>query len=86
MRKVNQDSFLVIKDFAGFKELYMLGVMDGHGVFGHTVSQFTRTNLPIILNGLIKGGFKSEMALVAGKIQIKDQIKKRNKQGFLPPL
>jgi serine/threonine protein phosphatase PrpC len=86
MRKVNQDSFLVIKDFAGFKELYMLGVMDGHGVFGHTVSQFTRTNLPIILNGLIKGGFKSEMALAAGKIQIKDQIKKTNKQGFLPPL
>lgn len=36
----------------------MLGVMDGHGVFGHTVSQFARTNLPIILNGLIKGGFK----------------------------
>ncbi len=86
MRKVNQDSFLVIKDFAGFKELYMLGVMDGHGVFGHTVSQFTRTNLPIILNGLIKGGLKSEMALAAGKIQIKDQIKKTNKQGFLPPL
>jgi serine/threonine protein phosphatase PrpC len=68
MRKVNQDSFLVLKDFAGFKDLYMLGVMDGHGVFGHTVSQFTRTNLPIILNGLVKGNFRSEMSLAAGKI------------------
>ena len=56
----------------------MIGVMDGHGVFGHTVSQFTRVNLPLILNGLIKGSFKTEMALTGGKVQIKEKFNRPN--------
>jgi serine/threonine protein phosphatase PrpC len=86
MRKVNQDNYLVLRDFAGIKDLYMIGVMDGHGVFGHTVSAFSKTNLPIILAGLIKGATKSEMTLVGGKIQIKDKTSKTSKSGFLPTL
>ena len=50
MRKVNQDSYCILKDFAGIKDLWMLGVMDGHGVNGHNVSQYVKTNLPLMLN------------------------------------
>ena len=67
---------MVLKDFAGIKELYMLGVMDGHGVFGHTVSSFVKTNLPLILTGLIRGAVKSDMTLIGGKIQVKDKTNK----------
>ncbi len=42
MRKVNQDSYLILKDFASIKNLWMLGVMDGHGVNGHSVSQYVK--------------------------------------------
>jgi serine/threonine protein phosphatase PrpC len=63
MRKVNQDSLIVSKDFANMKDLYMIGVMDGHGVFGHNVSQFVKVNLPLILQNLIKGVPRSELAL-----------------------
>lgn len=38
MNKVNQDSLLILKDFASINKLWMLGVMDGHGVNGHYVS------------------------------------------------
>jgi serine/threonine protein phosphatase PrpC len=36
--KVNQDSFLIVKDFASLAKLWMVGVMDGHGQHGHSVS------------------------------------------------
>lgn len=55
MRKVNQDSFLVLKDFAQVQKLWMLGVMDGHGANGHNVSQFVKYQLPAILHGLMTG-------------------------------
>ncbi len=37
-QKVNQDSHLIIKDFGGINKLWMLGVMDGHGTYGHNAS------------------------------------------------
>jgi len=42
MRKTNQDSYLIQKDFSGMKNIWMLGVMDGHGVNGHLASQFVK--------------------------------------------
>jgi serine/threonine protein phosphatase PrpC len=33
----------------------MLGVMDGHGVNGHNVSQYVKQQLPAILQNLIAG-------------------------------
>jgi serine/threonine protein phosphatase PrpC len=33
---------LVYEGFADFKHLHMLGVMDGHGQYGHLVSQFVK--------------------------------------------
>ena len=38
MRKVNQDSYFIQKDYAGLRGLWAFGVMDGHGIYGHTVS------------------------------------------------
>lgn len=42
MHKVNQDSYLILKEFAGIPKLWMIGVMDGHGANGHNVSQFVK--------------------------------------------
>jgi serine/threonine protein phosphatase PrpC len=48
MPKPNQDNFILLKDFAGIQKCWMIGVMDGHGVNGHTVSHFVKQNLPSI--------------------------------------
>jgi serine/threonine protein phosphatase PrpC len=42
MRKVNQDAYFYQKDLAGMQNLWMIGVMDGHGVNGHQVSAFVK--------------------------------------------
>ena len=55
MRKVNQDSYVVQKNFNGINDLWMMGVMDGHGVNGHQVSSFVKINLPAILTHLMNG-------------------------------
>jgi len=55
MKKTNQDSHLMVKDLAGIKGLWMLGVMDGHGANGHLVSDLVKKNLPNILANLING-------------------------------
>ena len=55
MRKTNQDSYLILKDFAGMRDIWMLGVMDGHGVNGHLASQFVKIQLPLILTNLLAG-------------------------------
>ena len=46
-KKVNQDNLFKIK----YEDLnlFFYGVCDGHGPFGHLVSNFIKTNLPIIL-------------------------------------
>ena len=74
MRKVNQDAFVYQKDFAGMKNLWMLGVMDGHGVNGHQCSAFVKASLPAILQHLIKGASTSDLAYHNNKI-----VNKRNK-------
>jgi serine/threonine protein phosphatase PrpC len=56
VKKINQDSSIIVKDLAGVKGLWMFGVMDGHGVNGHLVSELVRKNLPGILSNLINGG------------------------------
>jgi len=45
-KKVNQDSFIIEKNFANLKDLWMLGVCDGHGAQGHLVSNYVKVNLP----------------------------------------
>ena len=50
--KINQDNLFKIK----FEDLnlYFYGVCDGHGLYGHLVSNFIKNNLPIILYNKLK--------------------------------
>lgn len=45
--KKNQDSHFIIKDFVNAKEVYLFGILDGHGMYGHLVSDFVRKRLPL---------------------------------------
>jgi serine/threonine protein phosphatase PrpC len=56
MKKTNQDSHIAVKDLAGVKGLWFFGVMDGHGINGHHVSDFVKKYLPMVLANLIEGG------------------------------
>ena len=44
--KVNQDSFFVIKNFGKIKNMWLMGVCDGHGVNGHKASDHVKKTLP----------------------------------------
>jgi len=53
-KKVNQDRDFIFHNFVyGFDNIFM-GVCDGHGFFGHEISEFIKENLPIDLNHKIK--------------------------------
>ena len=53
-KKVNQDRYFIFHNFVtGFENIFM-GVLDGHGYFGHEVSEYIRENLPMDLNRVLK--------------------------------
>ena len=53
-KKVNQDRDFIFHNFvSGFENIYF-GVCDGHGYYGHEVSEFIKENLPMDLNHIIK--------------------------------
>ena len=68
----------------------MFGVMDGHGINGHLVSDFVKKNLPQILSSIIRGGAGYESHnnnVFYGEIHEKKKgAKVNNKNSFLPPL
>lgn len=93
MKKTNQDSHVVVKDLAGIKGLWFFGVMDGHGINGHLVSDFVQKYLPKVLANLIEGGtgyepFNIRKAIVSGKKGLKKSVPagSRNNPNYLPPL
>jgi len=47
--KVNQDREIIAMGLKGDPGLHLFGVMDGHGEFGHDVSQFCKEWLPVYL-------------------------------------
>ena len=53
-KKFNQDNYIVCPDFCGKEDFYFFGVCDGHGPFGHFVSNFVKINLPSFLSFFIK--------------------------------
>lgn len=61
MRKTNQDSYFIQKDFAGLKGLWAFGVMDGHGIQGHLVSGYVKTQLPLIVAKMLGGTTLEEL-------------------------
>jgi len=48
-KKVNQDRPVVKFNLGDEHDLSLFGVMDGHGEFGHNVSEFVMNNLPVTL-------------------------------------
>jgi serine/threonine protein phosphatase PrpC len=46
-KKVNQDRAVVKYALNGDPDVCLFGVMDGHGEFGHLVSEFVQKNLPV---------------------------------------
>lgn len=48
IKKANQDSFFIIQNFNDTRSQTLIGVMDGHGIFGDQVSSFIKTYLPMI--------------------------------------
>jgi len=45
----NQDDFFILGSYAQSKSQTLLGVMDGHGVYGHEVSAFVKRQLPLLV-------------------------------------
>ncbi|CAD8046750.1 unnamed protein product [Paramecium primaurelia] len=52
--KTNQDSIIVTNNLGGIKNRYIFSVCDGHGVYGHYVSQLVKKLLPNIIDQQIK--------------------------------
>ena len=44
--KVNQDTFLVKTRIHGEENTHLFAVADGHGLYGHYVSNFIKTQFP----------------------------------------
>ena len=42
----NQDAYVVVKNFLGYKNYWLFGVFDGHGADGHKVSHYVKRKLP----------------------------------------
>jgi len=53
-KKVNQDRPVLKYAIADNVTVSMFGVMDGHGEFGHEVSSFVQTKLPLHLSNMVK--------------------------------
>jgi len=53
------------------KGLWAFGVMDGHGIQGHIVSQYVKQQLPLILNKMLKGTAMDDMK---GRLPAKRQL------------
>mmetsp|Transcript_9508 Transcript_9508/g.18397 ORF Transcript_9508/g.18397 Transcript_9508/m.18397 type:complete len:453 (-) Transcript_9508:1638-2996(-) len=45
-KRFNQDNYLLVTDFADVKNQLIVGVMDGHGTYGHEASKYVRKHLP----------------------------------------
>jgi hypothetical protein len=45
----NQDDYFVIQNYAQNKAQTLIGVMDGHGIYGHEVSAFVKRQLPLLV-------------------------------------
>lgn len=45
----NQDEFFVIQDYSHCKNQTLIGVMDGHGMYGHEISAYIKKQLPLFI-------------------------------------
>jgi serine/threonine protein phosphatase PrpC len=54
MKQKNQDSFFLKKNFLSVNEQFLIGICDGHGLFGDLVSQYISETLPSYIKNTSK--------------------------------
>lgn len=53
-KRFNQDAHFIHENYANIRNLYIFGVLDGHGTYGHNVSHLLKESIPsFIQNELI---------------------------------
>jgi hypothetical protein len=67
--KINQDSFIVKSRLAGQKGLWMFSVLDGHGIDGHHVSKYAKSQLVEEFETSIKILSKRQASVVPNNIK-----------------
>jgi len=72
--KTNQDAYFIRENFLKNKEYYYIGVCDGHGEFGHIVSNFVINKLPSYIKDLsnesITSAFKKANSEIYGNSKL----------------
>ncbi len=48
--KVNQDSYMALRNYGHVHNLWFFGVFDGHGINGHFASDYVKRTLPCTLS------------------------------------
>lgn len=54
VKQKNQDSFFLKKNFLSVNEQFLIGICDGHGLFGDLVSQYISETLPSYIKNISK--------------------------------
>ena len=54
IKQKNQDSFFLKKNFLSVNEQFLIGICDGHGLFGDLVSQYISETLPSYIKNTTK--------------------------------
>ena len=52
--KPNQDNYFIYTNFNNNSNNIYMGICDGHGLYGHEVSSFLVTNLPLVLGNFLR--------------------------------
>ena len=72
--KTNQDAYFIRENFLKNKEYFYIGVCDGHGEFGHIVSNFVINKLPSYIKDLsnesITSAFKKANSEIYGNSKL----------------
>ena len=76
----NQDEFFVISNYAQNKSQTLIGVMDGHGIYGHEVSAFVKRQLPLMIENNLPYEVTSSQSCSEEAL---GKLKKAFVQGFL---
>ena len=58
IKKINQENYLVQKDFLNLKDHFILSIGSGHGTQGHLISKFICNTLPNKINNLTEENIK----------------------------
>lgn len=81
----NQDEMFILPNFAQCKAQSLIGVLDGHGIYGHEVSAFVKRQLPLMIENNLpyEGKFHIVTSSSECSTEILQKIEKALVQGFM---